>query len=96
MAAVSKSRRVRAAVLPFPGPTRLRGFSLKPSLPSGRALLLGFALLGAGALAYLGARETSIFAVRTVEVHAASPRVKAEVRKALAPQLGRSLLRVAG
>jgi cell division protein FtsQ len=44
--------------------------------------------------AYLIARETSIFAVRTVEVHAASPRIKAEVRKALGPQLGRSLLRI--
>jgi cell division protein FtsQ len=43
---------------------------------------------------FLLARETSIFAVRTLEVHAASPRVKAEVEKALAPQLGRSLLRV--
>ena len=79
MAAVPKSRRARAAVLPFPGTTRLRGFSLKPSLPSGRALLLGFALLGAGALAYLGARETSIFALRTVQIDGAPPRVAAHV-----------------
>jgi len=43
---------------------------------------------------FLLARETSIFAVRTVEVHAASPRIEVEVEKALAPQLGRSLLRV--
>jgi len=92
MAAVPKLRRVRAAVLPFPGPTLFRGFSLKPSLPSGRALLLGFALLGAGALAYLGARETSIFALRTVQIDGAQPRVAAHVEQALAPLQGRSLL----
>lgn len=92
MAAVPKSRRARAAVLPLPGPSRLRGFSLKPSLPSGRALLLGFALLGAGALAYLGARETSIFALRTVQIEGAPPRVAAHVEQALAPLQGRSLL----
>src|SRR4029450_7044684 len=73
MAAAPKSRRARAAVLPFPGPSRLRGFSLKPSLPSGRALLLGFALLGAGALAYLGARERAIFALPTDQIHVARP-----------------------
>src|SRR6266536_1416216 len=86
MAAVPKSRRARAAVLPFPGPSRLRGFSLKPSLPSGRALL------GAGALAYLGARETSIFALRTVQIDGAPPRVAEHVEQALEPFRGRSLL----
>jgi hypothetical protein len=40
------------------------------------------------------ARDTSVFAVRTIEVHSGSPRVKAEVSHALAPELGRSLLRV--
>lgn len=44
--------------------------------------------------AFLVARETSVFAVRTIEVHAGSPRVKAEVRKALEPVLGKSLLRI--
>jgi cell division protein FtsQ len=92
MAAAPRSRRARAAVLPFPGTGRLRGFSLMPSLPSGRALLLGFALLGAGALAYLGARETSIFALRTVQVNGAPPRVAAHVEQALEPLQGRSLL----
>ena len=92
MAAAPRSRRARAAVLPFPGRRRLRGFSLKPSLPSGRALLLGFVLLGAGALAYLGARETSIFALRTVQIDGAPPRVAAHVEQALAPLRGRSLL----
>lgn len=90
MAAVPRSRRVRAAVLPFPGPDRLR--VLRPGLPSGRALLLGFALLGAAALAYLGARESSLFALRTFQITGAPPRVAAHVEQALAPFEGRSLL----
>jgi cell division protein FtsQ len=92
MAAVPRSRRARAAVLPFPGSNRLQGFTLTRSLPSGRALLLGFALLAAGALAYIGARETSLFALRTVEITGAPPRVVTHVELALAPLRGRSLL----
>src|SRR5437667_2028467 len=91
MAAVPRSAEKRA-VLPFPGRSRLRGFTLTPGLPSGRALLLGFALLGAGALAYLGARETSLFALRRVQINGAPPRVAAHVEQALAPLRGRSLL----
>ena len=91
MAAVPRSAEKRA-VLPFPGRSRLRGFTLTPSLPSGRALLLGFALLGAGALAYLGARETSLFALRTVQITGAPPRVAAHVGQALEPLRGRSLV----
>src|SRR5438270_224507 len=36
MAAVPRSRRARAAVLPLPGSGQLRGFTLTQSLPSGR------------------------------------------------------------
>jgi len=96
MAAVPRSRRARAAVLPLPGSGQLRGFTLTQSLPSGRALLLGFALLGAGALAYIGARETSLFALRTVQITGAPPRVAAHVEQALAPLRGRSLLALNG
>src|SRR5207302_9418253 len=91
MAAVSRSAEKRA-VLPFPGSGRLRGLTLRHSLPSGRALLLGFALLGAGALAYLGARETSLFALRTVQIAGAPARVAVHVEQALEPLRGRSLL----
>ena len=91
MAAVPRSAEKRA-VLPFPGSGRLRGLTLRHRLPSGRALLLGFALLGAGALAYLGARETSLFALRTVQITGAPPRVAAHVEQALEPLRGRSLL----
>jgi cell division protein FtsQ len=92
MAAVSRSRRARAAVLPFPGSGRFRGFRVAPSLPSGRALLLGFALLGGAALAYFGARESSLFALRSVQIIGAPPRVAAHVEKALEPIQGQSLL----
>ena len=40
--------------------------------------------------------ETSVFAVTDLEIAGGSPRVQAEVRRALAPELGRSLLRVSG
>jgi hypothetical protein len=71
-----------------------RPLTLSRALPSGRALLLGFALLGAAALAYLGARETSVFALRSVVVTGAPPQVAAHVRAALRPLEGRSLLAV--
>jgi cell division protein FtsQ len=90
MASVSRSGRTRAVALPRP-----RGLfvgNLAKALPSGRALLLGFALLAAGVIAYLGARETSLFALRSVRVTGAPPGVASHVRAALAPLEGRSLV----
>ena len=92
MAAVPRSRRARAAVLPFPPSDRFRRFRLTPSLPSGRALLLGFALLGSAALTYFGARESSLFALRTFQISGAPPQVAAHVEQALQPLSGRNLL----
>src|SRR5207248_5459685 len=69
-----------------------RSLTLARVLPSGRALLVGFALLGAGVLAYVGARETSLFALRTVKISGAPPRVVAHVEQALSPLRGYSLL----
>jgi cell division septal protein FtsQ len=92
MAAVSRSGRARIAALPLRGDAPFRRVALAKALPSGRALLLGFALLGAGAVAYVGARETSVFALRSVVVTGAPPQVAAHVRAALAPLDGRSLL----
>jgi cell division protein FtsQ len=71
---------------------RPRPLRLAKALPSGRALALGFALLAAGGLAYLGARESSLFAVRQIRISGAPPRVAAHVRAALAPLEGRSLI----
>jgi len=45
---------------------------------------------------FFGARDTSVFAVRRLQVVGAPPRVRAEVMKALRPELGTSLLRVDG
>jgi cell division protein FtsQ len=43
---------------------------------------------------YAVARETSVFAVRHLQIAGGSPRAQAEVRAALAPELGRSLMRL--
>jgi cell division protein FtsQ len=64
--------------------------------PSWRSLLAGLALVLLAVGAYAGARETSVFAVRTLEIVGGTPRVQAEVRAALAPELGRSLVKVSG
>jgi cell division protein FtsQ len=60
--------------------------------PSGRSILTGLLILVAAVGAYAVARETSAFAVNEVTVEGASPAVATEVRKALKPALGESLL----
>jgi POTRA domain, FtsQ-type len=71
-----------------------RSRSLPAYLPSRKSLLvaLAFAVLAAGA--YAAALETSMFAVRKLDIVGGSPRVQDELRAALAPELGRSLLRI--
>jgi cell division protein FtsQ len=89
---VSTRRRptARTAVLPARRPApELRSF-----LPTGRSILVALGVLLAACGAYFAARDTSLFAVQTIEVRGATPRVRAEVESALAPQRGRSLLRV--
>lgn len=63
-------------------------------LPTLRSLIVAVAILVAAAGAYVVARQTSVFAVRTVEVEGGTPQVKAEVQRALRPVLGVSLLRL--
>lgn len=60
--------------------------------PSGRSLAVGFALLAVGVASYGIARETSVFAVREIEVVGAPPDVRQRVREALAPLVGASLV----
>jgi len=86
--AARKRTTARAAVLP--GRRALPG--LGSFVPSGRSIAVGILLLVLGAAAYVGARETSVFAVRRIEVTGASPRVRSEVLTALAAERGRSLL----
>jgi cell division septal protein FtsQ len=61
-------------------------------LPSGRSLLVGFAIVLGAAGLYLLARSTPMFAVGQIEVDGAPPAVAAHVRSALAPLKGQSLL----
>ena len=81
-------------VIPFPQRRALPRPNLARLVPSGRSLLVAVALVGCAALLYLGARETSVFAIRTVTVRGASPAVAAEVRRALRPLEGTSLLQL--
>jgi cell division septal protein FtsQ len=61
-------------------------------LPSGRALLVATALVLIAAGLYGLARETSMFAVRSIDVQGTSPALAAQVRAALRGVDGKSLL----
>ena len=88
----SASRPGRPAAVALPRTRGLRLGKLAEALPSGRVLALGFGLLAAGLLAYLCARETSMFAVQSIRISGAPPRVAAHVRAALASLEGHSLV----
>jgi cell division septal protein FtsQ len=70
--------------------------SLARIAPSGRSVLVGLALLVVAIGAYVAARETSIFAVRSLEIRGGTPALQAQVRTALGGELGQSLLKVDG
>jgi len=65
-------------------------------VPTGRSLLIAIAIAALAAGSYLAARETSLFAVRTLDVRGGTPAIRAQVRAALQPELGKSLLKVGG
>ena len=71
-----------------------RARSLPTFLPSRKSVLVALAIAALAAGAYAAALETSIFAVRELDIVGGSPRVQDELRTALAPELGRSLVRV--
>jgi cell division protein FtsQ len=81
--------RARAAVVALPRKSRV-------TLPSSRSLVVGLGVLALAAGAYIAARETSVFAVRTIDVAGGPPAVRAQVRRALAPLVGTSLLALDG
>ncbi len=64
--------------------------------PSLRSLLAGLAILLLAVGGYIAARETSVFAVRTVDVTGGTPQLRRQVEAALGGEVGRSLLRVNG
>jgi cell division protein FtsQ len=76
--------------VPFPSGTD-RAAVLR-LLPSGRSLLIGFALVAAASGLYVVARATPMFAVRRIEVEGTTPAVAAHVRAALGPLEGTGLL----
>ena len=90
--AARKRATARAAVAPTQPDLPL----IRRLAPSGRSVAAGLGLLALAVGAYAVARETSIFAVLRLEVVGGSPRAQAEVRAALAGEVGRSLLQVNG
>jgi cell division septal protein FtsQ len=87
----SQRPRARAAVAQLPALERAPILRL---LPSGRSLVVGFAIvLGAVGL-YVLARQTPMFALNRIEVQGAPVPVAAHVRAALSPLEGKSLLRL--
>lgn len=88
--------RSRAATkaAPRPGTSGGSALRLERLVPSGRSLLVGFALVGVAAALYLVARQTSLVAVRSVEVTGAPAAVQARIEQALQPLVGVSLVRI--
>lgn len=85
----SQRPRARAAVAHLPALERAPILRL---LPSGRSLVVGFAIvLGAVGL-YVLARQTPMFALSRIEVEGAPAPVAAHVRAALSPLEGKSLV----
>ena len=80
-------------VLPLP---RRRRVDVLRFAPSGRSLAAGAAVLLIAAGLYALARESSMFAVRTIEIEGASPWLAAQARKELRSYEGRSLVAVDG
>jgi cell division septal protein FtsQ len=76
---------------------RARTRSASPALelvPSGRSLAVGFALLLTALFLYLGARETAVFDVRSIDVQTEPAGHSRLVQRALVPIEGTSLLKV--
>lgn len=88
--------RARAESVVVPLQRRINGerLDLQRLIPSGRSLAYALLIVVGAAVAWLGARETRVFAVRTIDVAGARPAVAAQVRRALASTRGTSLLKV--
>jgi cell division protein FtsQ len=88
--------RARAASVVVPHARRITGerLDLARLVPSGRSLGIALLIVAGAAVAWFGARETGVFSVRTVDVAGASPAVAQQVRRALAPERGTSLLKL--
>jgi cell division protein FtsQ len=85
--------RTAGVVVAFPR-VRSTPLDLASLVPSGRVLVLAFAMLLAGLGSWWVARESSFFAVRRVEVVGAPPGVSKQVERAVANEVGSSLVRL--
>jgi cell division septal protein FtsQ len=90
--AVAARRRTSAGV----APVSARGSvpDLRQLTPSARSLVVGILLAMLALGAYFGARNSSVFAVRTLDIRGGTPELRDQVRTALAGEVGTSLLRV--
>jgi cell division septal protein FtsQ len=87
--------RARAAVAELPRRPRAKPARLRFA-PSGRSLVYGLGIAALAAVLYLGARETSVFAVRMIRVEGAPPKLAQRIEAALQPIEGESLLKLDG
>ena len=91
----SRSRaRAESVVVPLPRRITSERLDLARLVPSGRSLGIAFLVVLGAIMAWYGARETGVFAVRTIDVAGAPAPVQAEVRRTLAETKGASLLKV--
>jgi cell division septal protein FtsQ len=87
--AVARGRQVTAArSAPAAGSPALQ------LLPSARSLAVGFGLLATALALYAGARQTSVFAVRSIDVTTEPSGRSRIAEEALAPLAGASLLKI--
>lgn len=86
--------RAGLATLPLPGRVPDVAGAARRLVPSARSLAVGLVLAAAGAGVYGAARQTGSFAIREVEVRGVPAPVARDVRRALRPLLGNSLLTV--
>jgi len=84
----------------LPRRVRVPEVDLRPMLhglaPTKRSLAIGLGVLALALGGYAFARETSLFAISRIDVSGGSPRVAAQVRQALAPLVGASLVGLDG
>jgi len=89
-------RRTRAAsaVVPFPRGEADDRLDLARLVPSGRSLLVGFALVACVLGGYWGAKVSPVFDVERIEVVGAPPAVARDVKAAARDAVGTSLLSI--
>lgn len=90
------SARTEAAVAVLPRAAPQRRIDVTRLLPSGRATVITLVVVALAAGVYLLARESSMFAVGTIDVRGAPPSVAGQVRAALAEFKGDSLVTLNG